>query len=356
MLKLKLFITTAVISSLVLFQSCQNEPTPLEPMPTNNFGQSSISKLHIPAGSTIDSAKVFFYVTSAFDKEVTLHRITNSWDEMMVTWNNFGGSFNATSEGSFMPSSMDWYSVEVTGLVNDWIDGTYSNYGLLLKETSPDTFQTYSSKEGSDGPFLKVWWTLNGSAGYDSTGAFADSYIQSDSGDVNFGDEMELKTGWMDTVETQSLVNFEIEIYYSGCTRGQGYWKTHSAYGPAPYDTTWALLGEDSTFFLSNQTNYEVMWTAPSGGNAYYMLAHQYIATRLNILAGADPSEIQGTLDDATDMFETYTPEYIGSLKGNNQIRQDFISLKNMLARYNDGEIGPGSCSSSNAEYAPKYK
>ena len=39
---------------------------------------------------------------------------------------------------------------------------------------------------------------------------------------------------------------------YGGCTLTQGYWKTHSEYGPAPYDDTWALLpaGADSPFFL----------------------------------------------------------------------------------------------------------
>ena len=242
---------------------------------------------------------------------------------------------------------MGWHSVNITSSVSNWLDEVYPNYGLLLKETSPDTTQTYSSKEGSDSPVLMIWWSLNGMSGYDSTGAFADSYIQSDSGDVNFGGAMELLTGWQDTVETQTLIAFEIEVVYPGCTRSKGYWKTHSAYGPAPYDSAWALLGEDSTFFLSNQTNYEVMWTPPSGGNAYYMLAHQYIATSINILSGADPSEIQGVYDDATDLFEMYTPEEIGALRGNDPIRQEFIGLKSMFAQYNGGEIGPGHCEES---------
>lgn len=66
-----------------------------------------------------------------------------------------------------------------------------------------------------------------------------------------------------------------------GCTLTQGYWKTHSKYGPAPYDDAWALLmpnGEDTTFCLSNLSNYTVLWTNPRGGNAYYILAHQFIA------------------------------------------------------------------------------
>ena len=46
-----------------------------------------------------------------------------------------------------------------------------------------------------------------------------------------------------------------------GCTLTPGYWKTHSKYGPAPYDATWALYGEDNIFFLSGLSNYEVLWT-----------------------------------------------------------------------------------------------
>jgi len=354
MIKNKIFLLLAVLLSTIILISCQNDQTPIDPY--QGFGQTGVSKVTIPVGATIDSAKFFINVTTALSEEVTLHRATNFWEEMTVTWNNFGGSFNATSEGSFFPDLAGWYSADVTGVVNEWIDGTYPNYGLLLKEASPGLIQVYSSKESGDSPFLKIWWTLNGSNGYDSTGAFADTYIQSDSGDVNFGDAMELITGWMDTVETQTLVTFEIELVFTGCTRGKGYWKTHSVYGPAPYDTTWALLGEDSTFFLSNQSNYEVMWTPPSGGNSYYQLAHQYIATVLNILNGADPDEIQEALDDATDLFEMYTPEFVGELKGNDPIRQEFIQLKSTLASYNEGETGPGKCGEYNAEFPVKRK
>ena len=37
----------------------------------------------------------------------------------------------------------------------------------------------------------------------------------------------------------------------AGYTLTHGYWKTHSSYGPAPYDDTWALvspIGEDTQF------------------------------------------------------------------------------------------------------------
>ena len=66
----------------------------------------------------------------------------------------------------------------------------------------------------------------------------------------------------------------------AGCSLTPGYWKTHSEYGPAPYDDTWAMLpnGADTIFYLSGQSYYDVLWTPPQGGNAYYILAHAYIA------------------------------------------------------------------------------
>jgi hypothetical protein len=115
--------------------------------------------------------------------------------------------------------------------------------------------------------------------------------------------------------------------------------------GGAPTDETWALLpnAENTTFFLSGQTYFEVLWTSP-GGNAYYVLAHQYIAAELNVLAGADDSAIATAFAQATPLFETYTPAQIKALKGNNAIRQQFITLAGTLGSYNEGLIGPGHC------------
>ena len=133
-----------------------------------------------------------------------------------------------------------------------------------------------------------------------------------------------------------------------GCTLTPGYWKTHSREGPAPYDDTWALLGslqEDTVFFLSGQTWYQVFWTAPKG-NAYYQLAHQYMAAKLNMLNGASvPASVQTAFDQATTLFSTYTPAQIDALKGNKQPRPQFIELAGTLGSYNEGATGPGHCS-----------
>ena len=133
-----------------------------------------------------------------------------------------------------------------------------------------------------------------------------------------------------------------------GCTLTQGYWKTHSDYGPAPYDDTWALLpyGPDTIFFLSGQTWYQVFWTPPAG-NAYYNLAHQYMAAMLNILNGADSSSVNATLNQASNLFDVYSPDQVASMKGKtgNATRTIFINLASTLDKFNNGLKGPEHCS-----------
>ena len=131
----------------------------------------------------------------------------------------------------------------------------------------------------------------------------------------------------------------------NGCTLTPGYWKTHPLYGPAPCDATWAMIGEDTVFFLSGLSYYEVLWTEPAGGNAYYILAHAYIATRLNVLNGASiPSDVEMVLNNATGLFEMYTPEEIGALSGKDDLRKRFVRMAETLDDYNNGNIGPGHC------------
>ena len=147
--------------------------------------------------------------------------------------------------------------------------------------------------------------------------------------------------------DTNTLhVNVQCE---SGCSLTQGYWKTHSSYGPAAKpDATWNLLpggaGPNTAFFLSGASWYQVFWTAPAG-NQYYNLAHQYMAARLNVLNGASaPSGVSSAIAAATTLFGSYTPAQIGALAAKDALRKQFVSLAGTLGSYNEGLIGPGHC------------
>lgn len=132
-----------------------------------------------------------------------------------------------------------------------------------------------------------------------------------------------------------------------GCTYTLGYWKTHSKAGPAPYDPTWALLPggleQNTIFFLSGQTWLQAFNTPPAG-NAYYQLSQQYMAAKLNVLGGADPTAAASAIAAAETLFSTYTPAQVAALPKNSAVRALFIALSGTLDNYNNGIIGPGHC------------
>jgi predicted heme/steroid binding protein len=115
-----------------------------------------------------------------------------------------------------------------------------------------------------------------------------------------------------------------------------------SKYGPARYDDTWAKIGEDTGFYSSGKSYYQVLWTAPQG-NAYYILAHQYIAARLNILNGASttPEVDAAMLWAETQFFNLYSPGNALSKSVKNQA----TTYATLLNSYNTGAVGPGHCS-----------
>lgn len=128
-----------------------------------------------------------------------------------------------------------------------------------------------------------------------------------------------------------------------GCTLTPGYWKTHSKYGPAPYDNAWALVlpyGENTMFFNSGKTWYQVLTTVPKKGDAYYILAHAYIAAKLNELNNADTFVIASTLRNVEDWFKGLAGTNVPANR-----RTTFISTASILDQYNNGYVGPGHCS-----------
>jgi len=130
----------------------------------------------------------------------------------------------------------------------------------------------------------------------------------------------------------------------AGCTLTLGYWKNHSSYGPAkPYDNTWACIGEDTPFYLSGKTYLEALSMPSSTGNAYYILARQFIAAKLNICSGAGTTvEVAAAMAWADSFFKTYMPSY--DLKADPDFRKQVIKTSKLLDSYNNGDIGPGHC------------
>lgn len=142
------------------------------------------------------------------------------------------------------------------------------------------------------------------------------------------------------TASAYHVVDIKVPCLY-GCTRTQGYWKTHSKYGPAPYDSTWAQLpqGENTIFFKSNKSWYDVFWTPPKG-DAYYILAHQYMAAKLNRLAMADTSIVRDVIKYAEEYFANAKPgETLTTAK-----RDEILAWAKILDEFNNGLMEVQHC------------
>jgi hypothetical protein len=121
-------------------------------------------------------------------------------------------------------------------------------------------------------------------------------------------------------------VNVDVRCPPQGCTLTQGYWKTHNASfkGGAPADDAWGNIGslkELMGFFTDGDpasatmtgpnpdgfTWFSVFWTAPKG-DAYYNLAHQWMAAVLNVENGATPSaDVAAAISGAEAYFAANT-------------------------------------------------
>lgn len=172
----------------------------------------------IPGDATIDSATLFLYVGTTSEKEVRLHRVTAPWIETEVTWDNLGGSYDATDAGSFTPLGSGLIAVDVTDVVEYWAYGIHPNFGLLLEQGATDC-TTYKSSEygyGEYRPQLEICFTTSsGSARMiivRPCAVVADAYIWEGSPYYNGGGWTLLYTGLVGGSEKQTLLRFDFEI------------------------------------------------------------------------------------------------------------------------------------------------
>ncbi|MGB0385128.1 MAG: DNRLRE domain-containing protein [Ardenticatenaceae bacterium] len=117
----------------------------------------------IPAGATINQASTHFWVTQENSLAVDIHRITDSWSENGVTWGNTGTDFDPLADGSFTPSSNDQFvSADISALVQEWVDGSVANDGIMLISSGDEEESKYSSREWStstERPYLEITYT-----------------------------------------------------------------------------------------------------------------------------------------------------------------------------------------------------
>jgi hypothetical protein len=109
------------------------------------FGLSTL-----PVDFDVASAKLWLYVKSKDDSglPVEVYRITYSWAESSVHWDNFDDRYDGTVvHASFVPSADGFLSFDLTPLVRQWVAGKVPNNGILFRSTSSNKESQYASRE-----------------------------------------------------------------------------------------------------------------------------------------------------------------------------------------------------------------
>jgi hypothetical protein len=132
----------------------------------------------IPSGAVIDSATLTLISKNGRnDHGVEIRRLTTGWSESGATWNSPNGAlawasgafgsadYGPTVYGTMTPVGGDTQlSVDVTALVEQWVNQGLANNGFLMLATGVDNgdAEWYSKEEGnaSRHPVLVVNWTL----------------------------------------------------------------------------------------------------------------------------------------------------------------------------------------------------
>lgn len=85
------------------------------------------------SGATINSAYIDLYNRANSPRDnFGIYRVLASWQEMVVTWGNQPAHF-ATAYAKVNVPSTGTFRFDVKKLVQEWADGTYVNYGFILK-------------------------------------------------------------------------------------------------------------------------------------------------------------------------------------------------------------------------------
>ena len=353
----KQILTLTVAALAMMLAGCGDDSGSLAP--TN--GPAGMLGAAIPEGAVIESATLNLYVWQVSDQTVNAHRVTADWDEMTVTWNNFGGAYDAAVEASLLIDAGGYLSFDVTALVQAWLDGTYPNYGFLLEQGTTYPRSIFISREHADvnmHPVLEVCYMDGGQVVCEGLSAIADAYFWELNPDDNAGDATTLRTGWglPTDWEKQSLIRFELPETPppSGCVSTIGFWKTHAGFGPQA-DAVTPLLpiwlgdagGTHSLLVPDAQTAVDVlkMKTYGSNNNGITKLYAQLLGAKLNFASGA--TNVVGAWVAEADAFlaahdHTYW-DYLDDMD-DVEAMQAILDLKDIFDDYNNGDLGVDHC------------
>jgi len=124
-------------------------------IPMQNFQQTLIRfDLSAYAGYSITNATLnlyqFFHAPDGTPTPSKIYAITEDWDE--DTWPANTHISHGTTEyaAPVFTTALGWYPIDINDLVAGWIDGSVTNYGLVIIANSGTKFAEFYSKDNGD--------------------------------------------------------------------------------------------------------------------------------------------------------------------------------------------------------------
>lgn len=231
MTKMKLSgLLMLVALSAFVGMTCQNGQGPLD-SGSSAAGQKSST----PAEATLDSVILNIYVVQPNTQVVNVHMVTAAWDEAAVTWTSLAGAFDAAISASFSADSTGWHLVDITALVQSWLDGTYDNFGFLLDQVElvPPRAAYLSRESQPNQPFVQFCYTVGDNSTCENVPADADASIWEGEPEQNNGTSPILFSGWQSPtdLESQTLMRFEFPPMQSFGAVGDYVWNDENTDG-----------------------------------------------------------------------------------------------------------------------------
>lgn len=168
-----IFMLTSTLAFSEVIELSSSQDTFINSKKTNNkYGSSSYIRLReqtykryglikfdldeIPQGTDLQSAKLSVFVTykRSFNNIITAYEVLNDWNES-TTWSNRPDMSSLSEDSVSVGNDGVYYDLDITGLVQDWVDGTADNNGIYLTISSGNLLIN-SSENNSNKPILKV--------------------------------------------------------------------------------------------------------------------------------------------------------------------------------------------------------
>ena len=128
-------------------------------------------------GTVLNASVNLYLVSGSSESPIELHAVTRSWTNQVNwntydgtnSWTNPGGDFNSSAEWTCCSgmTAGNWYSWDFTSLTQKWVQGSTSEFGLILKNANESTqfsvsnFATTTNSNSSLWPYMTFVFSPN---------------------------------------------------------------------------------------------------------------------------------------------------------------------------------------------------